>query len=80
MKTYYSRIKENQTKGKIWYQPQIKRKSLLSFLFIWKPLSMLILDMELQIGDLKMWSENKKDVQETLDRFSFIHKVKLEQK
>ena len=79
MKTYYYRIKESKEKGNILYQPQLKRKNLLSFLFNWGPLSMLILNKERQTCHLKFWSENKEDAQEALDRFSFICKVKIEQ-
>lgn len=79
MKTYLTRIEKKETRGKIWFQPQIKRKSLFSFLFSWIPLSMLILDMNLSTSDLKTWSDNEKDVQDTLDRFQHIANVNLEQ-
>jgi len=82
MKTYLVRIKEKRVNGKIIYQPQLKKKILLFFLFNWQPLCMLIIyaDENPQRSEIKWWTENKKEAELELDKFAFNHKeVKLEQ-
>jgi hypothetical protein len=76
MKTYLSRVKETIQKGKKMYQPQIRRKTKLSFLLDWQALSMLIIytDSEPQRAEIKIWTENKNEAQLELDRFAYLHK------
>lgn len=78
MKTYLGRIKENKVNGIIMYQPQIKRKTFLSFLCDWDCLSMLIISKdEPQQSKIKIWTEYRNEAYTELYRFSYIHKVRL---
>jgi hypothetical protein len=79
MKKYYSRIESKKRKGKIYYQPQLRRKGFWSFFNSWRGLSMLILDYQTQSSNFKIWTTIKEEAEDELKRFEHLHKVKLEQ-
>lgn len=66
---YKSRIGEKIYKGQLLFQPQIKWDCWLSFFYNWQPVSMLILDENLNKAEIKIWTTIEEEAETELNRF-----------